>query len=110
MTKQEAIAELQAIIDTTEEIQAYSQGDNAMSGILTGRCGAITSTIKLVSKARMHDIIDRHWNSAGNTRDYQARYLTREGNGWVACDNTTGDCWVEEFLTAKEAVKWLMAA
>jgi hypothetical protein len=81
-----------------------------MSGILTGRCGAITSTIKLVSKARMHDIIDRHWNSAGNTRDYQARYLTREGNGWVACDNTTGDCWVEEFLTAKEAVKWLMAA
>ena len=26
---------------------------------------------------------------------------------WVAFDNETGDCWVEEFKTEKEAVDWI---
>lgn len=31
-----------------------------------------------------------------------------EDNGvWVGCDNTTGDCWVEEFQTEEEVIAWL---
>jgi len=26
---------------------------------------------------------------------------------WTAWDNSTGDCWVEDFKTKKEAVEWL---
>ena len=60
------------------------------------------TTIKLINKARMHAIIDRY--------ALIGRYMTREGRKWVACDNTTGDAWVEEFDTMKQAVKWLMNA
>jgi hypothetical protein len=27
---------------------------------------------------------------------------------WIAYDNTTGDCWVEEFKTRKEAKDWVL--
>ena len=26
---------------------------------------------------------------------------------WTAWDNSTGDCWVEDFKTQKEAIEWL---
>jgi hypothetical protein len=29
---------------------------------------------------------------------------------WVACDNSTGDAWVEEFKTEEKAIKWLEAS
>lgn len=43
-------------------------------------------------------------------RDYSPRglFLTKEGGGWVACDNTSGDAWTEDFETRAEAVGWLV--
>lgn len=32
----------------------------------------------------------------------------REGDKWIAYDNTTGDCWVEEFKTRKEAKEYCL--
>ena len=32
----------------------------------------------------------------------------REGDKWMAYDNTTGDCWVEEFKTRKEAKEYCL--
>ena len=32
----------------------------------------------------------------------------KNGGVYVACDNTGGDCWVEEFETLEAAVKWLL--
>lgn len=26
---------------------------------------------------------------------------------WVGCDNTTNDCWMEEFKTEEDIIKWL---
>lgn len=34
-------------------------------------------------------------------------FLTYESGVWVACDNSTGDAWMEEFATLEEAVDWL---
>jgi len=38
---------------------------------------------------------------------YRALYLAKEGQWWVATDNTTADCFVEEFKTKKAAMRWL---
>ena len=40
----------------------------------------------------------------------KGRFITKTGDRWVACDNTTGECWVEDFKTGREAVKWLCQA
>lgn len=32
----------------------------------------------------------------------------KEDGRWIAYDNTTFDCWVEEFATRKEAKEWLI--
>lgn len=57
------------------------------------------SEIKEISPAEMGEVI----------RDYspRGRFLTKEGGGWVACDNTSGDAWTEDFETRAEAVGWL---
>ena len=26
---------------------------------------------------------------------------------WVGCDNSSGDCWVEEFKTEEDVINWL---
>jgi hypothetical protein len=38
---------------------------------------------------------------------YRALYLTKEGRWLVGVDNTTSDCFVEEFKTKKAAMRWL---
>lgn len=36
-------------------------------------------------------------------------YLSRDAAGaWIACDNSTSECWVEDFATARAACRWLL--
>ena len=60
--------------------------------------------IKIVSTVEMSNIIDKPHDSIG-------LYLSLESNGTdivlVACDNNTGDAWVEEFYSTKDAMRWL---
>lgn len=35
-------------------------------------------------------------------------YLIREDNCLVACDNSSGDAWCEDFKTMDEAINWLI--
>lgn len=62
--------------------------------------------IKIVSAEEMSRIID-------NPHDNIGIYLSLESNGidivLVACDNSTGDAWVEEFYSTKDAVRWLQS-
>ena len=37
----------------------------------------------------------------------EGRFYCEDNGVWVACDNTTGDCWVEEFKTEEGAIGWL---
>lgn len=34
-------------------------------------------------------------------------YLDKYACKWVAFDNTSGDCWVEEFDTKDECIDWI---
>ena len=55
--------------------------------------------IREISPGEMGEVI-RNYNPRG-------LFLTKEGGGWVACDNTSGDAWTEDFGTRAEAVGWL---
>lgn len=60
--------------------------------------------IKIVSASELSKVIDAHRNNRGF-------YLSLESDGTdivlVACDNSTGDAWVEEFYSTKDAMRWL---
>lgn len=65
------------------------------------------SKIKIVSAAELSNIIDKPYDNIG-------LYLSLESNETdivlVACDNSTGNAWVEEFYSTKDAVRWLERA
>ena len=63
--------------------------------------------IKIVSASELSKVIDA-------PRINRGLYLSLESNGTdivlVACDNSTGDAWVEEFYSTKDAMRWLERA
>ena len=68
--------------------------------------GAIqpNNLVKIIDKACMSHIIDHREEKKG-------LYLSLEncevGAAVVACDNSTGDAYIEEFDSVKAAIKWL---
>ena len=63
--------------------------------------------IKIVSTSELSKVIDV-------PRSNRGLYLSLESDGTdivlVACDNSTGDAWVEEFYSTKDAMRWLERA
>lgn len=60
--------------------------------------------IKIVDKAVMSYVIDHQAQLKGL---YLSLENGTDGPGLVACDNSTGDLWCEEFDSVRDAVKWL---
>lgn len=65
---------------------------------------SMRNEIKIVSAAEMSRIIDKPHDNIG-------LYLSLKSN-WhsivlVACDNSTGDAWIEAFYNVKDAIRWL---
>lgn len=60
--------------------------------------------IKIVSSSELSKVIDA-------PRSNRGLYLSMESNGIdiviVACDNSTGNAWLEEFYNTKDAMRWL---
>ena len=60
--------------------------------------------IKIVSSSELSKVIDA-------PRSNRGLYLSMESNGTdiiiVACDNSTGNAWLEEFYSTKDAMRWL---
>ena len=58
-----------------------------------------------VTPDQLHDIV----NSADREGDYWplGLFYGREGDSWVAIDNSNGCAWTEEFDTETEAIAWL---
>ena len=51
----------------------------------------------------------KHYDDAKEmyTEFFGTTGVFQENGKWVAYDNTTGDCWVEEFKTKREAERWV---
>lgn len=68
---------------------------------------SMMNKIKIVSAAELSNIIDKPHDNIG-------LYLSLESNeddiSLVACDNSTGDAWLEEFYSTKDAMRWLERA
>lgn len=67
--------------------------------------------IKTISEAHASEIIAafQRKKTAHDKSDY-GNYIVRPGKGkkgFVAIDNTTGDCWTEEFRSQEGAIAWL---
>lgn len=60
--------------------------------------------IKIIDKAVMSYVIDHQAQSKGL---YLSLENGTDGPVLVACDNSTGDSWCEEFDSVRDAVKWL---
>jgi len=60
--------------------------------------------IKFVLKEEISEIINNFANNASNE---EGKFLTVEGNKYVAVDNSTGDAWTEEFDDIQDAIDWL---
>ena len=58
--------------------------------------------LKRVSGKKLLSIID--------TREPIGLFYCKEGNIWVAVDNSTGDAWTEEFYYESLARDWLVGA
>lgn len=60
--------------------------------------------IKIIDKAAMSYVIDHQAQLKGL---YLSLEECEDGAVLVACDNSTGDSWCEEFDSVRDAVKWL---
>lgn len=60
--------------------------------------------IKIIDKAAMSYVIDHQAQLKGL---YLSLENGTDGPVLVACDNSTGDLWCEEFDSVRDAVKWL---
>lgn len=60
--------------------------------------------IKIIDKAVMSYVIDHRAQLKGL---YLSLEECEDGAALVACDNSTGDAFIEEFDSAKAAIKWL---
>jgi hypothetical protein len=63
--------------------------------------------IGISAKALLDDIFNHCINTRGYPYRIGARGVFKEGNEFSAFDNTTGDCWVEEFQDINKAFSWL---
>lgn len=64
----------------------------------------MTKIIKIIDKAVMSYVIDHQAQLKGL---YLSLEECEDGAVLVACDNSTGDSWCEEFDSVRDAVKWL---
>lgn len=69
------------------------------------RSDKIDDDISKVSLDELRAVIDSA-DREGHYRPY-GKFYAREGDAWVAVDNSTGCAWTEEFRTEKKAIAWL---
>ena len=74
-----------------------------MNSIIPVNPRRISDIIRITEPYRFGDK-PKHFMS----ENIKGRFITKTGDRWVACDNRTADCWVEDFETSQEAISWLM--
>lgn len=61
-------------------------------------------TIYLITPETALDIVKRWEQGDESIREL---YLANDGSKYIAIDNTSGECYVEEFTSRNNAIKWL---
>lgn len=70
----------------------------------------ITHLVGKEAKQYVTETLDSHTNNSKKYHHPSGLYLKGyywDEDVWVAFDNTTNDCWVEEFDREKDCIEWL---
>ena len=57
------------------------------------------------------EILSKYLNNWGDKKELpidESLIFTKEGNTYIGVDNSTGDCWTEDFDNEKDVIKWLI--
>lgn len=70
------------------------------------------TTIMLYTDVQAQELVGQILDSLNEDGRYPLNegdmgYYKNADGIWTAWDNSTGDCWVEDFKTRKEAIEWL---
>lgn len=60
--------------------------------------------IKIISNEKLGDYIDNKWAD----EECDSFLVLHSDNTYVACDNTDGNKWTEQFNDLELAIKWLL--
>lgn len=63
-------------------------------------------TITFIPHEKMQMILDR-WDDSKKQNPPHDLFLAHQDGAWIATDNSTGDCWNEQFETLDEACRYL---
>lgn len=63
--------------------------------------------IELVASNEVAELIQRHDGRNISELDYGRKLLCKDGQGYVAVDNATGNCFTEKFKSLDQAYAWL---
>ena len=61
--------------------------------------------IQILTQSELNDIV-KYPDGRGEHKPY-GLFLSHEYGKWVACDNSEGNAWTEEFDTLEDAIDWL---
>lgn len=61
----------------------------------------------LIAKHSFKSLVDNQFDFIWYPYELTAFYFLSEDGKYIAVDNRTGDCWVEEFKTATEAFDYI---
>lgn len=59
-----------------------------------------------ISSQELENYIKK-WNENKDIKFEQNKIYCEDNGTFIAVDNTTQNCWTEEFKTEKEAINWL---
>lgn len=59
-----------------------------------------------ITKSQGNQVISR-WFYDNKDSSIQKKYYYLDGNVYVGIDNSSGDCWVEEFKSKNKCLAWL---
>lgn len=67
-----------------------------------------STPIKVLNRREIRDLFASSEGAAWNQYSPEGLFMGINADGtWCAIDNSTGDCWVEDFVSLRNAVDWL---
>lgn len=66
----------------------------------------MTDKRRVVSKEFLNNYVD-NWVEKKELPSNVSLIYCEDGNKYIGVDNTTNDCWVEEFESEKDVLNWL---
>lgn len=67
------------------------------------------TTMKFYRRDVIKKLVKKYGEKQKFTEEEKGLFLAydKKSKTWTACDNSDGSCWVEDFKSRRDAIKWL---